>query len=61
MEFFRKYKLPILGIITGAILGWLYWYEWGCVETCPIKSNPVYSSIYGAFMGMLLFSMFQKT
>jgi hypothetical protein len=41
--------------------GYLYWHQIGCLSgTCPITSSPVKSSLYGALMGGLLFSMFKK-
>ncbi len=56
-----KYKLEIAGLIIGAIAGWCYWYFKGCSSgTCFITSKPLNSSIYGAVMGGLLFSIFKK-
>jgi len=55
-----KYRLEILGVAIGAVAGWCYWYFVGCASgTCPITSKPVNSSLYGALMGYLLFSMFK--
>lgn len=60
MEYIKKNKLTIAGIITGAIAGFLYWNFIGCASgTCAITSNPYNSTIYGLVMGGLLFSMFQ--
>ena len=54
-------KLMIAGIIIGAIGGYLYWQQIGCSSgTCMITSKPLNSTLYGALMGGLLFSMFQK-
>ena len=56
-----KYKLEITGLIIGAVAGWSYWHFVGCASgTCLITSRPVNSTIYGAIMGALLFSMFRK-
>ena len=56
-----KYRLEIGGLIIGAIAGWCYWKFVGCASgTCPITSKPLNSSVYGAAMGALLFSMFRK-
>jgi len=61
MTILKKYWLPFIGIIVGLGAGYLYWQQIGCLSgTCPITSNPVNSSLYGALMGGLLFSMFQK-
>ncbi len=56
-----KNKLLIAGIIIGAIAGYLYWQQLGCASgTCRITSKWPNSTAYGALMGGLLFSMFQK-
>jgi LytS/YehU family sensor histidine kinase len=61
MKFITKYKLSIIGIIVGAIGGYLYYYFVGCTSgNCAITSNPTNSGLYGAMMGGLLVSMFQK-
>jgi len=56
----NNYKILIAGIVTGAITG-LYYHFIGCNSgTCPITSKPLNSSLYGAVMGGLLFSLFKK-
>jgi len=61
MNFILKYKLTIIGIIVGAIGGYLYYYFVGCASgTCAITSKPLNSTLYGAMMGGLLFNMFKK-
>lgn len=61
MNFISKHKLIIVGIILGAIGGYLYYYYIGCANgTCAITSKPFNSTLYGAMMGGLLFNMFQK-
>jgi hypothetical protein len=61
MQFIHKYKLPLIGILIGAIGGYLYYSLIGCASgTCPITSRPLNSTAYGAVMGALLFSMFEK-
>ncbi|MCE9538157.1 MAG: DUF6132 family protein [Bacteroidetes bacterium] len=61
MNFINKYKLTIIGIITGAIGGYLYYHFVGCESgTCAITSKPLNSTLYGAMMGGLLLNMFQK-
>lgn len=51
-----------IGIVVGAIAGYLYYYYIGCASgTCSITSKPLNSSLYGAVMGGLLFNMFVKS
>lgn len=61
MNLIIKYKLTIIGIIIGAIGGYLYYYFVGCASgTCAITSKPLNSTLYGALMGGLLLNTFQK-
>ena len=60
MNFILKHKLTIIGLIAGAIAGYLYYHFVGCVSgTCAITSKPLNSTLYGAMMGGLLFNMFK--
>ena len=56
-DFIQKHKLSILGALIGAIGGYVYWYFWGCLEGCTIKSVWWRMSLWGALMGGLLASM----
>lgn len=59
--FAKKHLLTIIGVFVGATAGYFYWQQVGCSSgSCAITSNPINSTIYGAFMGGLLFSMFKK-
>ena len=61
MNLLLKYKLSIIGIVIGALGGYLYYHFVGCASgTCPITSKPLNSALYGAVMGGLLVNMFQK-
>lgn len=56
-----KHKLSLLGILVGAISGFLYWNYIGCASgTCMITSKPLNSTLYGAVMGFLIFGLFKK-
>lgn len=58
MARFKKPLLITLGGFVGLVGGYFYWQQIGCVSgSCPITSNPVHSSLYGAVMGGLLFSI----
>ena len=57
----KKYKLEIVGIAFGAMLGYLYYAKIGCVSgSCAITSSPINSILYGAVMGYLVLGMFKK-
>jgi LytS/YehU family sensor histidine kinase len=59
--FFNKYKLTFIGVIVGAIGGYLYYRLVGCESgACAITSSPINSTLYGMLLGGLLFNMFQK-
>jgi hypothetical protein len=61
MNFLVKHILTIIGIIAGAIGGYLYYHFVGCASgTCAITSKPLNSTLYGAMMGGLLFNVFKK-
>ena len=61
MKWISQPTLLIAGIITGSIGGYLYYHYVGCASgTCPITSRPINSTLYGAVLGGLLFSMFQS-
>lgn len=61
MKLLLKYKLTILGVLAGAIAGYLYYHYIGCVSgSCMITSRPLNSTLYGALLGGLLLNMFQK-
>jgi len=51
----------MIGAVVGALAGYVYWQQVGCVTgTCAITSKPLNSTLYGALMGALLFSLFKK-
>jgi hypothetical protein len=51
-----------IGIIVGAIAGYLYYFYVGCASgTCAITSKPINSTLYGALMGGLIFNLFVKS
>jgi len=57
----KEHILIIIGILVGAVGGYLYYHFVGCASgTCAITSKPVNSTLYGALMGGLLFSIIKK-
>ena len=60
-KWFSNNLLYIIGAVVGAVAGYLYWQQIGCLSgTCVITSKPVNSTLYGAVMGALLFGLFTK-
>jgi hypothetical protein len=61
MKFILKNKFVLTGVFIGAIAGYLYYHFVGCASgTCAITSKQLNSSLYGAVMGGLLFSVLKK-
>ncbi len=59
MQYIIKHKLTIIGILLGAVAGYLYWQFVGCNSgTCAITSKPLNSTLYGALMGGLFGNIF---
>lgn len=56
----RTWVITIIGTALGAVAGWFYWYQWGCANGCAITSSPLNSTLYGAFLGGLLFNSIKK-
>jgi hypothetical protein len=50
----------IIGVVIGGGLGFA-WYKFvGCsTGTCPLTSNPIISTIYGAVLGALIAASFR--
>jgi hypothetical protein len=60
-KWFNSNKLYLIGAVVGAIAGYLYWQQIGCASgTCAITSKPLNSSLYGAAVGALIFSLFKN-
>jgi len=59
--FLFQNKLLIIGLVLGAVAGFLYWKLIGCNSgTCMITSKWHNSTTYGAVMGGLCLSIFKK-
>lgn len=57
----KRFLLVVGGALLGAVAGYAYWYYIGCMSgSCSITSSPVNSSLYGAVMGGLFMSIFDK-
>jgi hypothetical protein len=60
-KWFFKNKYTVIGAFLGAIGGYLYYYFIGCSSgTCAITSKPLNSTLYGAVLFGLAFSIFQS-
>lgn len=54
----RRIIIIGIGVVLGAIAGYLYYFYIGCSSgTCAITSKPLNSTLYGMFMGGLLLDM----
>jgi hypothetical protein len=61
MNLLTKYRVTLVGLLVGALLGYVYYHFVGCASgTCAITSKPMNSALYGALLGGLLFNLFQK-
>lgn len=53
--------LALIGLVIGAIGGYIYYVQVGCASgTCAITSNPWMSTAWGGAFGYLIFDMFNK-
>jgi hypothetical protein len=60
-NYLRNKISAIIGLLIGALGGYLYWKFIGCnTGTCPITASPINSTIYGAFMGAIIALALQK-
>jgi hypothetical protein len=60
MKNINKY-LWLIGGVIGALAGYIYWKEVGCLSgTCLITSKPLNSMAYFGVMGGLLLNMLRK-
>jgi len=56
-----NHKLAGIGVLIGAVGGYMYWQQIGCNGgTCMITSTWHNSTAYGAVMGGLFFSLFKS-
>jgi hypothetical protein len=61
LNFIKKYKTYIIGVVLGALAGFLYWRFVGCSSgSCPITSRWYITMLYGGIMGALLGSPGRK-
>ena len=57
----KRFGWIAVGVVAGALVGWLYWYYIGCENgMCTIKSSPFNMTIYGAVMGGLVFDLIKS-
>ncbi|MCU0421177.1 MAG: DUF6132 family protein [Bacteroidia bacterium] len=55
------YFKGLIYVIVGAILGYAYYFFIGCKGgNCAITSNPWFSTLYGAGLGLLLSDIIPK-
>jgi len=50
----KSHLLVLTGLVSGALLGYGYYYFIGCASgTCAISSSPVNASLFGMAIGYL--------
>ena len=60
MKLSMRVVLLTVGILIGSVAGLLYWKFIGCESgSCSISSSPYFSTLCGAILGGLLFSIFR--
>ncbi len=42
------------GIVGGGLLGFAYYYFWGCQGSCPITSNWLTTTLVGGAFGLVM-------
>lgn len=61
IQIIKKYSLVIIGVVLGALGGFLYWNYIGCASgQCMITSVWYNSTIYGSIIGGLIGSSLTK-
>lgn len=59
--FLKNNWFYLIGAFIGGLAGYLYWIYVGCeTGTCPITASPIRTTLYGALMGALAFSLFKN-
>lgn len=62
LNFIIRNKRYFIGILLGALAGFLYWRFIGCSSgTCPITSKWYTTTLYGGLLGFLLGSSDRKS
>jgi len=57
IQIFKEHKMvvKIVGVVTGGLVGYLYYRLVGCRSgACPLTGNPYLSILWGAIMGLLI-------
>lgn len=58
MAWSKKYWIVAVGVLTGGIVGYLYYRQIGCISgNCIITSNPLNITLYGMVMGGLFMNI----
>ena len=56
----KDYYKFIIGAVAGAIAGFTYYHFWGYADSNPIRSNPLYMTLYASLFGFLISIYFRK-
>lgn len=56
----KQYAYAGTGAMLGAVIGYLIYEYYGCMNGCSITGSPVNSTLYFAFLGALTPNMFKS-
>jgi len=60
MSLLKNNLFVVLGMLAGAVGGYLYFHFVGCNGKCLIASSPYISTMYGSMVGGLFVNMFRQ-
>lgn len=58
MNISKKLLIWLAGFVLGAILGYVYYINWGCNSGCSITSTPYKTVALGGIIGALIADFF---
>jgi len=50
----------IASVLLGGLVGFGYWYYWGCAGQCGLRSNPWLMTGYGVLLGITMYDLIRS-